>query len=92
MVQIPFLPSGLFNSDTTSVLNGSHDAEGSVVANTGLMVTQRNWLEVYPYTNWGGNGICRCLPRASALCPLSCCWPRHVATAVCQCFPDVFVL
>ncbi len=19
------------------------------------MVTQRNWLEVYPYTNWGGN-------------------------------------
>ena len=22
---------------------------------TGLMVTQRNWLDVYPYTGWGGN-------------------------------------
>ncbi|DBB17906.1 hypothetical protein WJX82_005956 [Trebouxia sp. C0006] len=22
---------------------------------TGLMVTERNWLEVYPYTKWGGN-------------------------------------
>lgn len=21
----------------------------------GLMVTQRNWLEVYPYTQWGGH-------------------------------------
>ena len=21
----------------------------------GLMVTERNWLEVYPYTKWGGN-------------------------------------
>ena len=21
----------------------------------GLMVTERNWLEVYPYTRWGGN-------------------------------------
>ena len=21
----------------------------------GLMVTERNWLDVYPYTNWGGN-------------------------------------
>ena len=19
------------------------------------MVTERNWLDVYPYTNWGGN-------------------------------------
>ena len=24
-------------------------------ATAGLMVTQRNWLDVYPYTNWGGN-------------------------------------
>jgi DNA topoisomerase-3 len=23
---------------------------------TGLMVTARNWLDVYPYTNWGGEG------------------------------------
>ena len=22
---------------------------------TGLMVIERNWLEVYPYTKWGGN-------------------------------------
>lgn len=22
---------------------------------TGLMVIERNWLDVYPYTNWGGN-------------------------------------
>ncbi len=22
---------------------------------TGLMVTERNWLDVYPYANWGGN-------------------------------------
>jgi hypothetical protein len=21
----------------------------------GLMVIERNWLEVYPYTKWGGN-------------------------------------
>ncbi len=21
----------------------------------GLMVTERNWLEVYPYASWGGN-------------------------------------
>ncbi len=21
----------------------------------GLMVTERNWLDVYPYTSWGGN-------------------------------------
>ena len=21
----------------------------------GLMVRERNWLEVYPYTGWGGN-------------------------------------
>ncbi len=22
---------------------------------TGLMVTERNWLDVYPYASWGGN-------------------------------------
>ena len=22
---------------------------------TGLMVIERNWLDVYPYTTWGGN-------------------------------------
>lgn len=45
----------------------SPDAEGmetKVVVNvssesfaaTGLMVTARNWLDVYPYTSWGGTG------------------------------------
>jgi hypothetical protein len=24
---------------------------------SGLMVTQRNWLEVYPYTSWGGSTV-----------------------------------
>ena len=57
MVQILLLPFELFNIDTKSVLNAFHGAEGSVVANAGLMVTQRNWLEVYPYTNWGGNAV-----------------------------------
>lgn len=31
----------------TLYLQRSHDA--------GLMVIERNWLEVYPYTRWGGN-------------------------------------
>ncbi|KAL3140647.1 hypothetical protein ABBQ32_005213 [Trebouxia sp. C0010 RCD-2024] len=28
---------------------------GEGFSTTGLMVTERNWLEVYPYTKWGGN-------------------------------------
>ena len=26
----------------------------SILLATGLMVIERNWLDVYPYTNWGG--------------------------------------
>ncbi|DBA87673.1 TPA: hypothetical protein ACH3X1_004680 [Trebouxia sp. C0004] len=28
---------------------------GEGFSTTGLMVTERNWLQVYPYTKWGGN-------------------------------------
>ncbi|KAK9812774.1 hypothetical protein WJX72_003468 [[Myrmecia] bisecta] len=31
------------------------DVAGEGFSTTGLMVTERNWLDVYPYTNWGGN-------------------------------------
>jgi DNA topoisomerase III len=30
------------------------DVNGETFQATGLMVTERNWLDVYPYTNWGG--------------------------------------
>lgn len=31
------------------------DIAGERFMGTGLMVTERNWLEVYPYASWGGN-------------------------------------
>lgn len=30
------------------------DLQGEAFKANGLMVTHRNWLDVYPYTNWGG--------------------------------------
>ena len=32
------------------------DVGGEEFNATGLMVTARNWLDVYPWTNWGGEG------------------------------------
>lgn len=32
------------------------EVAGEGFSATGLMVTARNWLDVYPYTNWGGEG------------------------------------
>jgi DNA topoisomerase-3 len=34
----------------------SIEIAGEVFNATGLMVTARNWLDVFPYTNWGGEG------------------------------------
>ena len=31
------------------------DIAGEGFKTTGLMVTERNWLDVYPYATWGGN-------------------------------------
>lgn len=31
------------------------DIAGEGFMGTGLMVTERNWLDVYHYTKWGGN-------------------------------------
>lgn len=31
------------------------DIAGEGFRTTGLMVTVRNWLDVYPYATWGGN-------------------------------------
>jgi hypothetical protein len=45
-------------SQTAPPATSAHRFSGADVlqpAIAGLMVTQRNWLDVYPYTNWGGN-------------------------------------
>ena len=41
--------------DSSVLCCQSNDADHMQPATAGLMVTQRNWLDVYPYTHWGGN-------------------------------------
>ena len=36
---------------------------------TGLMVTERNWLDVYPYANWGGNANLPVFQQGQQLIP-----------------------
>ena len=36
-------------------VNNQTEKKGMLHVRAGLMVTERNWLEVYPYTKWGGN-------------------------------------
>jgi DNA topoisomerase III len=36
---------------------------------SGLMVTERNWLEVYPYTNWGGGATLPALRGGESFAP-----------------------
>ncbi len=33
------------------------------------MVLERNWLDVYPYTNWGGNSNLPALAQGQAFMP-----------------------
>lgn len=37
----------------------------------GLMVKEKNWLEVYPYTSWGGNANLPVLEEGQTFTPSS---------------------
>jgi DNA topoisomerase-3 len=45
------------------------DLEGESFKASGLMVTHRNWLDVYPYTNWGGGNTLPNFVQGQTLVP-----------------------
>ena len=50
---------------------------------TGLMVKERNWLEVYPYTKWGGNSNLPTLQVGQTFFPTELLL-KEVITPVCK--------
>lgn len=51
----------------------------------GLMVTERNWLDVYPYTKWGGNDSLPHLQESQTF------MPSHLLLKEVQCLDTQFL-
>lgn len=47
------------------------DIAGEGFRTTGLMVTERNWLDVYPYATWGGNANLPVFQKDQEFLPLA---------------------